>query len=427
MSNILEVVLTRLCYTIFVLFTLHSSASSEILGLACGYEGRDFEICRDSAEQWAARTGNIVLTYPVPDDRAERLDLFDKVLSEDAPKFDVIELEASWASALSEHLLTLETYLPYAIPGQSPVMLRNLTVDGELKGLPFHGAPPGIYYRTDLLEKYGLDVPLTWDALQTAAATIQAGERAEGNNAFWGYVFQGDMGLSLSANAAEWLISHRGVGIAGDDGRITLDHPDYIEALERAAGWIGTISPPEVLNYDEEDVRAVFQQGNAAFMRNLPYVYPLLNSPISPVSGNVGAEFMPSANNHPPVAMMDGWALVIAKRTSNPDVAASLVRHLASIGEQRRRALEASFFPSQIILFSDREVRSYFPIVEDYEEVEGNIRMRPRQYIGRGYAEATVAFQSAVQSVLRGERDAASTLKTLEKEITEILNKAAKQ
>jgi len=401
-----------------------AAANAVVLGLACGFEGRDHELCKQAADLWARRTGNTVLTYPVPDDMTERLDLFTAVLAADAPKFDVINVQVTWAGALADELLSLDSYLPYAAYGQSETMIRQLTVDGALKGLPFYQEMGGLYYRSDLLEKYGIEVPETWAALEDAARTIQDGERAEGNQRFWGYLFQGENGEELGANATEWMVSHRGKPIVGEDG-VVLNHPRYVEALEMAAGWVGMISPPEVLSFDEEDARGVFQQGNAAFMRNLPYVYPLLESPISAVSGKVGATFMPGAYGNPPVSLLDGWALAVADRSQHPVEASFLADLLTSVAQQRSRALEADFFPSQVVLFSDTEVSERFPMVDTYELIEANIRMRPSRLVGRGYAESADLFREAVHSVLSGDQDAASAMAEAEMRIKQILSNAS--
>ena len=55
--------------------------------------------------------------------------------------------------------------------------------------------------------------------------------------------------------------------------KVTLNNPNAIKAIRLAKSWIGTISPKGVLSMDEEKSRAVFQSGNAAFMRNWPYAY----------------------------------------------------------------------------------------------------------------------------------------------------------
>lgn len=399
------------------------SSQAGVLGLACGLPGKDHEVCRDAAERWAAETGNVVLTYPIPEDMSERLELYSAVLSEDGPKFDVIEMDVTWAPALADELLALDDYLSDAAFGQAQLMLDQLVIGDELKGIPFHGQLAALYYRSDLIEKYGIPVPETWDELEAAARAIQEGERAEGNGEFWGYVFQGAPGESLTANATEWFVSHSGRPMVDEDGNVSLDEPDHVEALEAAADWIGTIAPPDVLTFDEEGARAMFQIGNAAFMRNLSYAYPLLNSPISRVSGKVGVAFMPSANGNPPAALLDGWALAVAKRSTDPESATSLVRHLTSVAAQRRRALEAGFPPAYILLYSDAEVRDQFPIAEDFEAIAGNIRMRPSTLIGKGYAEGSRALQLAVQAVLRGERDAATALRDVEAEISAILSR----
>ncbi len=58
-----------------------------------------------------------------------------------------------------------------------------------------------------------------------------------------------------------------------------------IEALTLAQSWVGTISPPGVLAYQEEESRGVWQTGNSVFMRNWPYAYGLGNGEDSPIVG----------------------------------------------------------------------------------------------------------------------------------------------
>ena len=110
------------------------------------------------------------------------------------------------------------------------------------------------------------------------AAKIQAGERAEGNQDFWGFVFQGKAYEGLTCDALEWVASSGGGTIVEMDGTISINNPQAVKAIQRAGEWVGTIAPLGVTGFAEEDSRAVFQAGNAAFHRNWPYVWSLANS-----------------------------------------------------------------------------------------------------------------------------------------------------
>ena len=79
--------------------------------------------------------------------------------------------------------------------------------------------------------------------------------------------------------------SFGGGQIVEANGDISINNEKAAKALETAKSWVGTISPPGVLAYQEEEARGVWQTGNAVFMRNWPYAYALGDGDDSAVKG----------------------------------------------------------------------------------------------------------------------------------------------
>jgi trehalose/maltose transport system substrate-binding protein len=79
-----------------------------------------------------------------------------------------------------------------------------------------------LYYRTDLLEKYGYKGPSkTWEELAEMAKKIQDGERKDGKGDFQGFVFEGKASESVTCNAIEWLYSYGGGDIVEPDKTVS--------------------------------------------------------------------------------------------------------------------------------------------------------------------------------------------------------------
>ena len=77
-----------------------------------------------------------------------------------------------------------------------PAIRSGLTVDGELYAAPFYGESSMVMYRTDLMEKAGLDMPdaPTWDFIREAAAAM-----TDKDNEVYGVCLRGKAGWGENA------------------------------------------------------------------------------------------------------------------------------------------------------------------------------------------------------------------------------------
>src|SRR5690606_14896672 len=112
----------------------------------------------------------------------------------------------------------------------------------------------------------------------------------------WGFLWQGKAREGLTCNALEWQASEGGGSIIEPDGTISVNNEYTVRALKRAASWVGTISPPGILEMDEEATREAFQNGGAAFMRNWTYAWAAMQQPDSPVQGRIAVARIPAGS-----------------------------------------------------------------------------------------------------------------------------------
>src|SRR6185437_10007755 len=114
-------------------------------------------------------------------------------------------------------------------------IVDNDTADGQLVAMPWFVDAGLLYYRKDLLEKHGATVPDQWSDLAATAQKIQDAECRGGDPHMWGFVFQGRAYEGLTVNALEWLASQGGGTIVDASGKVTVNNPRAIAALDLAA------------------------------------------------------------------------------------------------------------------------------------------------------------------------------------------------
>jgi trehalose/maltose transport system substrate-binding protein len=379
-------------------------------------EGRHQEL-----QQFTRETGIQVRLLPAPESAREKLALWQDLLEKGASSPDVYGIDVIWPRILADYFIDLKPYFANEISLDFPAIAASFTVDNKLVAMPYRADIGLLYYRTDLLRQYRYrEPPRTWDELERMAARIQGGERAKGKEEFWGFLWQGAATEALTCNALEWQASDDGGQIIEGDKTISVNNPRAIRAWQRAARWVGSISPPSVVGYKEWDALNAWGAGDAAFMRNWPTAYVDSQAARSPIRNKFDITLLPGGKAGL-VGTLGGAGLAVSRFSVHPREALELVRYLSRRDVQVRRSRVLSQPPTLAKLYDLADVLEPNPRFALLSQAfRTGVVSRPSNVTGKKYEDVTDAYIQAVHSVLTGERGAPEAAAALENELVRI-------
>jgi trehalose/maltose transport system substrate-binding protein len=417
----------KLCLGLILMLSLSLAQQDVTLRWMTSGVGSEFDFSQALIARYEAMNPHIIggesynvtiVPFRGPESTTDRFGLYLQYFETQSDEIDIFNIDVIWPGDLAEHLVDLNQFdwTAESIGQHFPAIVENNTVDGALVAYPWYVGVGLLYYRTDLLEAYGFEAPpTTWQELTEMAQVIQDGERAAGNPDFWGFVWQGNAYEGLTCDALEWIASYNGGTVISPDGVITVNNPNAIAAIELAASWVGTISPPGVTGYQEEDARNVFQGGNAAFMRNWPYAYFLGQADDSPIAGRFDVSALPAGPDGQSASALGGWMVAVSRYSANPKVAAHFANYVASYEEQLGFAIETSNMPTIPEVYTDPALlASEMAWLSGLLPAAEGAVARPSTVSAPQYAEVSRLFFSAVHDVLTGRETAATALGVLE-------------
>lgn len=398
------------------------AAQAADLAIVSGDTGNGLAFLRSQLDKFEAATGNKVTIVPMPSSTTDQFGQYKLWLAAGNADIDVYQTDVIWAPQLADQFLDLTDAAKDIVKDHFPSIIESQTANGKLVAIPAFTDAPALFYRKDLLEKYGEKVPTTWAELTATAQKIQDGERAAGNADMQGFVFQGNAYEGLTCDALEWVKSYGGGQIIEADGSISINNPQAAAALEAAKAWVGTISPAGVLAYQEEESRGVWQLGNSVFMRNWPYAYGLGNGDDSAVKGKFDVAPLPAGEGADArsAATLGGWNVAVSKYSKSPDEAIKLALYLGSKEVQKERAINQTNLPTIESLYDDADVLKAAPFMANWKAIFQNAVPRPSAPAKVKYNEVSSLFWSAVHETLSGNGTAAENLELLEAKLTEL-------
>ncbi|MCP4347138.1 MAG: ABC transporter substrate-binding protein [Desulfobacterales bacterium] len=401
--------------------TIYASGVT-ITFLDTGVLGQKF-YTKKKVEEWEKMTGNRVQMYEDSYLSSGRLGSVRQVFYKKSDVIDLLAIDVVWPGMLTEHLIDLKKYIPES---QIKTHLKSHVVNytdskGHLLAIPYFTDFGLLFYRTDLLEKYGFSIPQTWDELKKTALNIL---KKENNSKLAGYVWQGKSYEGLTCNALEWIDSYNGGTIVDVDGNITINNPNAINAFETAKSWIGTITPEEVRNYAEFDSHMKFRAGEAVFLRNWPYVWSIVNNKDCPIRNKVGVAMLPKGGDDGKhSSTLGGWGLAVSKYSRHPEVTIELLCFLTTESFQIGSAIETGNNPTISSAYKNSKLLKKRPIMKEMYSSFTKAVPRPSTVTAKKYSKVSIKFWEVVSSILFEEVSTKDALEKLERDLKRIRGK----
>ena len=336
-----------------------------------------------------------------------------------AGDFDVLDMDviwvpefarAGWLKELTPHLSAAE------LAPLNPAALRADWLAEKLYAVPWFVDVGVLYYRRDLLEKYGFEPPQTYVELLEISREILTREH---NPQLTGFLWQGMQYEGLVCAALEFIRGNGG-DVLRDDGRLALTDPATLEALQFMSDLIRVhnVTPSLVTTLNEEAARHIFQSGRAIFMRNWPYAWGFLNLPESPVAGRVGLTLVPHFPGHSSAPTLGGFHLGVNAYSLHKNEAIAFVRFMIRYSVQKQILLNLGVLSAHGQVYNDPEVRQALPLLTDLLPALEWVQPRP---VTPYYMMISQTLQPELSAVVAGIRSPEQAMRSAEQQVKHLL------
>jgi len=381
-------------------------------------------------QEFASKTGIHVNDLPTPEDNTSKLKLARDLLRSGASSPDVYGVDTIWSGILGEYLIDLKPFFAAQTATQDRDILNSYMVGEKLVAMPYHPNVHVLLYRTDLLAKYGYArPPRTWDELEKMALRIQNGERARRDKNFWGFVWSGAITTDseqLTCEGLEWQAGDGGGHIIEPDGQISVNNPSVVKSWERAAHWVGWISPPNVISYNMLDAENMFWvSGEVAFQLGWSDTYELYAG-VKPFRDKAGVTSVP-AGKSARVSTLGGYSLGVSGHSAHVKEAIEFVRFMIDKQSQFMASAHRQKPGRKVEYVEPPLVMSkiYPWWVKPGTQRGSQIVLRPSTVAGPKYELVSKAYTRALHSVLTRQSTAKVAAAALEKELAQIMEQDA--
>ncbi len=211
----------------------------------------------------------------------------------------------------------------YNIDDILPAMRNGLSYEGTMYAAPFYGESSMVMYRTDLMEKAGMEMPEapTWDFIRDAAAAMTDRDAEINGICLRGKAGWGEGGAVITAMSnsfgARWFDA---------DWNPQFDSEQWANTLNFYKGMMDASGPSGYATNGFNENLSLFQQGKCGMWIDATVAASFVTNPKdSTVADSVGFALAPDNGLGKRSNWLWAWALAIPAGTQNQEAAQQFI------------------------------------------------------------------------------------------------------
>ena len=198
--------------------------------------------------------------------------------------------------------------------------------DGKCYAVPLYSHAQVMWYHKNLLDKYDLEVPTTWDELYEAAKTISDGE---GGSASGTSVPMGTNDM-MATRFLNFYVRSAGETLITEDGKANLTSQAAIDGINYWIKVYKDCSPTDSLNFNVLDQATLYYTGKICFDFNSAFQIGGVETNAPELLDQIDCAPMPTINKGDPQVGYEtsNIPMVIWKNSQHPEICEAFIKYL---------------------------------------------------------------------------------------------------
>ena len=240
-------------------------------------------------------------------------------------QFDIMTIGMYEAPIWGEKgwLKPLSFSVSYDLDDVLPSIRNGLSANGNLYAAPFYGESSMLMYRSDLVEKAGMSIPMqpTWDHVAKVIEKIHNPDEG-----VYGICLRGKPGWGDNMAFLSTLVNTYGGQWFGMDWKPTIDSKEWNDAISFYVDLLTKYGPPGSANNSFNEILALYNEGKCGMWIDATIAASFITDPAqSKVADDVKFAQAPIKVTEKGANWLWAWSLAVPESSKNAEAAQKFI------------------------------------------------------------------------------------------------------